>query len=118
MRFLIFTVVFFLVAAVIKIDLTDGTVPLAAFNGEEELECNQQIAVRTISVITTVGDSVQSLFAAYPSKINISLPERMAHFYELNPHLKKQAMIPGELVKIPIYDKAENNCTKQNESGF
>ncbi|RUL57000.1 MULTISPECIES: hypothetical protein [Lysinibacillus] len=111
MRFLLFTVVFFLLAAVIKIDLTEGTVPLAAFN-EEELQCNQQITITSVSVVTTAGDSVQSLFAAYPSEVDISLPERMAQFYELNPHLKKQAMVPGELIKIPIYDKRVQNCKK------
>lgn len=111
MRFLLFTVVFFLIAAVIKIDLTEGTVPLAAFT-EEQTQCNQQITITSVSVVTTAGDSVQSLFAAYPSEVDISLPERMAQFYELNPHLKKQAMVPGELIKIPIYDKRVQNCTK------
>ncbi|SOC21019.1 hypothetical protein SAMN05880501_11298 [Ureibacillus xyleni] len=112
MRFLIFTVVFFLVAAVIKIDLTEGTVPLAAFNDSEELICNDQISVQSISVMTTEGDSVQGLFAAYPTEVKISLPERMAHFYKLNPHLKKQAMVPGELVKIPIYQQTVQHCSK------
>lgn len=110
MRFLIFTVVFFIIATVIKIDLTEGTVPLAAFDTEEELICEQQIVIRTISVVTTIGDSVQSLFAAYPSEVDISLPERMAQFYELNPHLQKQAIVPGELIKLPIYDKMEKDC--------
>ncbi|MFC7684684.1 hypothetical protein [Ureibacillus sp. GCM10028918] len=111
MRFLIFTVVFFLIAAVIKIDLTDGTVPLAAFDKEPLTEaCEQQIAIKTLSVMTTAGDTVQSLLAAYPSEVDLSYPERMAQFYKLNPHLQKQAMITGELIKIPIYDKLENNC--------
>ena len=110
MRFLIFTVVFFLIAAVIKIDLTEGTIPLAAFDKQAEQSCDQQIAVKTLSVVTTAGDTVQSLLAAYPSEIEISFPERMAEFYKLNPHLQKQAMVTGELIKIPIYDKIENNC--------
>jgi len=109
-RFLIFTVVFFLIAAVIKIDLTEGTIPLAAFDKQEEQSCDQQIDVKTLSVVTTAGDTVQSLLAAYPSEIEISFPERMAEFYKLNPHLQKQAMVTGELIKIPIYDKIENDC--------
>ncbi|MCP1145279.1 hypothetical protein [Lysinibacillus endophyticus] len=112
MRFLIFTVVFFLVAAVIKIDLTEGTVPLAAFDDSQDLICNEQISVQSISVLTTEGESVQSLFAAYPSEVKISLPERMAHFYKLNPHLKKQAMVPGELVKVPIYHQRVQECSR------
>ncbi|KGR74576.1 hypothetical protein [Ureibacillus sinduriensis] len=111
MRFLIFTAVFFLIAAVIKIDLTEGTVPLAAFDKQQAVEvCEQQIAVKTLSVVTAAGDTVQSLLAAYPSEVDLSYPERMAQFYKLNPHLQKQAMVTGELIKIPIYDKIENNC--------
>ncbi|MDN4493272.1 hypothetical protein [Ureibacillus aquaedulcis] len=111
MRFLIFTAVFFLIAAVIKIDLTEGTVPLAAFDHEKEIEaCEQQITIKTLSVVTVAGDTVQSLLAAYPSEVDLSYPERMAQFYQLNPHLQKQAMVTGELIKIPIYDKTENNC--------
>ncbi|HWK23915.1 MAG TPA: hypothetical protein VNS08_12860 [Ureibacillus sp.] len=111
MRFLIFTVVFFLIAAVIKIDLTEGTVPLAHFDHEQVTQaCEEQIVIKTLSVVTTAGDTVQGLLAAYPSEVDVSYPERMAQFYKLNPHLQKQAMVTGELVKIPIYDKLENNC--------
>lgn len=111
MRYLVFTVVFFLVATVVKIDLTEGTVPLAAFSGEEQ-PCEKQISIKSISVVTALGDSVQSLFAAYPSEIDISLPERLSHFYDLNPHLKNQAMVPGELIKLPIYEKVNGKCKK------
>ena len=103
MRFLIFTVVFFLIAAVIKIDLTEGTVPLADFSEEKVAQaCEQQIAIKALSVVTTAGDTVQGLLAAYPSEVDISYPEKMAQFYKLNPHLQKQAIVPGELIKIPI----------------
>ncbi|RHW38532.1 hypothetical protein D1B33_06550 [Lysinibacillus yapensis] len=111
MRFLLFTVVFFLIAAVIKIDLTEGTVPLAAFDTAQEIQaCEQQISIKALSVATNAGDTVQGLLAAYPSEVEVSYPERMAQFYELNPHLQKQSMVPGELIKIPIYDKIKNEC--------
>ncbi len=112
MRFLIFTVVFFLIAAVIKIDLTEGTVPLADFNEEQVVQAceQQQIAIKSLAVVTAAGDTVQSLLAAYPSEVDVSYPEKMAQFYKLNPHLQKQAIVPGELIKIPIYDKIENDC--------
>ena len=117
LRYLIITVVFFLIATVVKIDLTEGTVPLASFTIEEQQQnCEQQIAIKSLSVVTTEGDSVQSLLAAYPSKIEISFPERMAQFYQLNPHLQKQAIVPGEQVKIPIYEKIEVNCSQVSKN--
>ncbi|NLY78610.1 MAG: hypothetical protein GX072_01520 [Lysinibacillus sp.] len=101
MRYFILTVAFFIVVAVIKIDLTEGTIPLAAFS--ETNSCNEQLAVKSVPVISQNGDTVQSLLATYPTDERISLPERMADFYLLNPHLKNQVILPGELIKIPIY---------------
>lgn len=110
MRFFILTVAFFIIAAVIKIDLTEGTVPLAAFS-ENNLSCNEQLAVKSVPVIAQNGDTVQSLLAIYPTDERISHPERMADFYQLNPHLKNQVILPGELIKIPIYSN-NGNCKK------
>lgn len=110
MRYLLYTVLFFIVATVIKIDLTEGTVPLAAFSTEQQ--CNDQISVKYTAVVTVEGDSVQSLLADYSSDVDLSFPEKMAHFYELNPHLQKQAIVPGETIKLPIYRQIEQNCQK------
>lgn len=111
LRYLLFTVAFFLVATVVKIDLTEGTVPLASFSPQHNQQvCKQQISIKSVSVITVAGDSVQSLLAAYPSEIDVSTPERMAQFYKLNPHLQKQSMVPGELIQIPIYKLADRSC--------
>lgn len=112
MRYLFYTVLFFIVATVIKIDLTEGTVPLAAFSTEQEQHCNEQISVKYTSVVTVPGDSVQSLLATYSSDVELSMPEKMAHFYELNPHLQKQAIVPGETIKLPIYKQNKDHCTK------
>lgn len=111
MRYLFYTVLFFIVATVIKIDLTEGTVPLAAFSSEQQ-QCNEQISVKYTSVVTVPGDSIQSLLAAYPSDVDLSIPEKMAHFYELNPHLQKQAIVPGETIKLPIYKQNNEHCRK------
>lgn len=108
MRYFILTVVIFLIATVIKIDLTEGTVPLAAFSSENQ-DCNE-LRVKTVTVKTKEGDSVQSLLANYPTDERISMPERLAHFYEANPHLKNQIIVPGEFIKIPIY--SSDGCKK------
>nr|WP_106779930.1 hypothetical protein [Lysinibacillus timonensis] len=111
MRYLIITAIIFIIAFAVKEDLTDGTLPLAAFeNPKVQQQCEKQYSIKAIPVITENGDSPQSLFAAYPSEIEISLAERLAEFYQLNPHLQKQAMVPGELIKIPIYVSVNNNC--------
>lgn len=109
MRYLLYTVIIFIVAAIIKIDLTEGTVPLAAFSTEQQ-QCNDQISVKYTTVVTVPGDSVQSLLATFPSDVDLSIPEKMAHFYELNPHLQKQAIVPGETIKLPIYVSVEGHC--------
>ena len=109
MRYLLYTVLIFIVASVIKIDLTEGTVPLAAFSQEQQ-QCNDQISVKYTSVVTVPGDSVQSLLAAYSSDVDLSIPEKMAKFYELNPHLQKQAIVPGETIKLPIYSNVDDHC--------
>lgn len=109
MRYLILTVAFFIIATVIKIDLTEGTVPLAAFSSESD-SCNEQLSVKTVTVKTKEGDSVQSLLASYPTDEHISLPERLAHFYQANPHLKNQTIVPGEFIKLPIY--SNSGCQK------
>lgn len=111
MRYLLYTVLFFIVATVVKIDLTEGTVPLAAFSSEQQ-PCNEQFSVKYTSVVTVPGDSVQSLLAVYSSNVELSTPEKMAHFYELNPHLQKQAIVPGETIKIPVYHQVNEHCKK------
>ncbi len=113
MRYLIITAIIFIIAFVIKIDLTEGTIPLASFDNPKVVQkCEKEYTIKTIPIITELGDSPQSLFAAYPSEIDVPLPERLAQFYKLNPHLQKQSMVPGELIKIPVYVNVYNNCSK------
>ncbi|TQE92298.1 hypothetical protein [Ureibacillus terrenus] len=109
MRLFLSIAVVIIIITVIKIDLTEGTLPLAAYS--ETKECNEQLAVKSVPVITKEGDTVHSLLAEYPTDERISMPERMADFYKFNPHLKKQAIVPGELIKIPIYS-SNGPCKK------
>lgn len=110
MKYIIMTVILVLAMTVIKIDLTEGTIPLAAFS-ENETQCNEQLAVKAVPVISKEGDTVQGLLQGYPTDERISFPERMADFYQLNPHLKNQVILPGELIKIPIYSN-NKECKK------
>ncbi|MBM7607085.1 hypothetical protein JOD29_000322 [Lysinibacillus composti] len=110
MRFLLFTILFFLVATVIKIDLTEGTVPLAAFSIEQK-QCEDQYSLQKVTVQTTQGDTVQSLLAIYPSEVDISFPERLSYFYKLNPHLQNQSIVPGEYIEIPMFKKSSEICS-------
>ncbi|MEK4494821.1 MULTISPECIES: LysM peptidoglycan-binding domain-containing protein [Ureibacillus] len=110
MRFFLLTSIIIIIVTVIKIDLTEGTVPLIAFS-ESVDQCNEQLAVKTVPVITKEGDTVQGLLAQYPTDERISVPERMADFYKFNPHLKNQVIAPGELIKIPIYSN-NHECKK------
>ncbi|MEC1180016.1 hypothetical protein P9B03_16060 [Metasolibacillus meyeri] len=108
MRYIIFTILFFIIAAVIKIDLQEGTLPLASFY-EEEI-CEEQIEYEWQHIIVRVqqSDTMYSLFAASPT--NAPLPERLAEFYKANPHLQQQSLVPGELIKLPIRKQKENKC--------
>lgn len=110
LRILLLTIAIFLIAAVVKIDLTEGTVPLADFTLEQQ-QCQQHYTLQKVSVLTTEGDTVQGLLANYPSEIDISFPERLAYFYKLNPHLKKQSIVSGELINIPIFKKSNELCS-------
>lgn len=114
MRYLIITAIIFIIAFVVKIDLTEGTIPLASFDSPKVGQnCEKEYTIKTIPVITELGDSPQALFAAYPSEIEVPIPERLVQFYQLNPHLQKQAMVPGELIKVPVYVNVYNNCSNQ-----
>ncbi|KYG92240.1 hypothetical protein [Metasolibacillus sp. FSL K6-0083] len=108
MRYIIFTILFFIIATVVKIDLQEGTLPLASFYAQED--CEEQIDYEWHNVIVRVQprDTIYSLFAATPS--DAPSPERLAEFYKANPHLQQQSLVPGELIKLPIRKQKENKC--------
>ncbi|WP_042473991.1 hypothetical protein [Bacillus ndiopicus] len=108
MRYIIFTILFFIVATVVKIDLQEGTLPLASFYAEEI--CEEQIEYEWHNVVVRVqqSDTIYSLFAASPT--SAPFPERLAEFYKANPHLQQQSLVPGELIKLPIRKEKENMC--------
>ncbi len=110
MRILLIAVLLFATIHFIRIDFTEGTIPLAAFQEEAATslckEESQYIAVKTVE-----GDTIESLFALYPDA-DIQFIDRLAEFYTLNPHLEKQEMIGNEKVYIPLSSLREERCTK------
>lgn len=111
MRSILLTCVILLVAYIIKIDLTKGTLSHAALTISEQ-QCVQDHLYETLTVQIHEGDTLQSLFTIHPSPTNISFLERLALFYKVNPHLKRQALIPGDIVKLPIVQNETNYCSK------
>lgn len=113
MRALLVTVIIVLIAFVVKIDLTKGTLPLASFYPQETAElCAKQPEPVYINVQVIQGDTVHSLFAMQPAKVPMTFPERLQLFYQLNPHLQLQALVPGENIKLPLSFELENLCGK------
>lgn len=107
LRLLGWTILIFLIAAVIKIDLQEGTMPLTNFYEEP---CTEIVEYETVRVKIREKDTIYSLFAATPSATTIPQSERLTLFFTYNPHLQNQRLIPGEEVLIPI--KQINRCEK------
>lgn len=100
----IWTIIFFVIAAVIKIDLEQGTLPLASFYEEA---CNE-VTYETVTVKIAENDTIHSLFATTPMENAIPFSQRLTLFFNYNPHLQHQSLVAGEEVIIPI--KQINKC--------
>lgn len=114
LRAFLLTVAIVLIAFVVKVDLTEGTLSLAAFypkDGQNTL-CEDQREPAYITVQTIQGDTIHSLFALHPAKMPMTFPERLELFYQLNPHLQLQALVPSENIKLPLSFEFENACGK------
>ena len=68
LRILTWTAVFFLIAAVVKIDLQEGTLPLAKFY---EVPCVETVEYETVRVKVAPNDTFYSLFASTPGMITL-----------------------------------------------
>lgn len=109
MRILIASIIIVAIAFVIKIDLQEGTLPLASFyQTKNDCQNDEELAYVTVQVME--GDTMYSLFAATPSPIKMTYPDRLAKFYQLNPHLQLQSLVPGEQVLLPMQTIAKKNC--------
>ncbi|MEB2279349.1 hypothetical protein LAV73_04925 [Lysinibacillus xylanilyticus] len=114
MRAFVLTAIIIIFAFVVKVDLTEGSLQLAAIypKDTEKVLCEKQREPNYITVQTIQGDSIHSLFALHPAKVPMTFPERLQLFYELNPHLQLQALVPGENIKLPLSFEFENKCGK------
>ena len=110
MRIIGLAVFILIISYIIKIDLLDGTISLAAFS-KTEPECVEQTKYEIFPVQTVEGDTVLSLFGVYPSEVWISFPERLESFYKENPHLRNQLFQSGEIVNVPIYKDPTLSCS-------
>lgn len=111
LRYLVIAAICIILGFVIKTDLQEGALPLAAFYKSDEI-CTEQDQIQSVSVRIAEGDTIYSLFAATPSPLPMAFTERLSKFYELNPHLQLQTLVPGELIQLPIYAKTTEICSK------
>lgn len=110
MRYLLVSIIFVVLAFVIKVDLQEGTLPMASFYSKPEA-CETIDEHTYVTVQIVEGDTIYSLFSSTPSPLKMTFPERLAKFYELNPHLQLQSLVAGETILLPIYKKSTENCS-------
>lgn len=111
MRIFLSALLLFAVIHFIRVDLTDGTIPLAAFFDRETSCVEEESTIHWIPVRTVEGDTIEALFALYPDPDSGFL-ERLAQFYTLNPHLENQALAAGEQIQLPMPAQEKKSCEK------
>ncbi|MGN7479299.1 hypothetical protein ACTHOQ_15780 [Solibacillus silvestris] len=110
MRILLVSIALLLLAFVVKVDLQEGSLPLASFYATEQ-SCDEVKEQSYVVVKIQQDDTIYSLFSATPSPVKTTFPERLAQFYKLNPHLNLQPLVPGDTVLVPIISHVNENCT-------
>lgn len=110
MRIIGLAILILIISYIIKIDLMDGTISLAAFS-KDEPECVEPEDYDVLPVQVVEGDTLLSLFGVYPSEVWVSFPERLETFYNENPDLRNQTLQTGEFVKVPIFKDAQLSCS-------
>lgn len=112
--FVLTAIIIIIIAFVVKVDLTEGSLQFSAFSlkNSDNALCEKQREPNYITVQTIQGDTIHSLFALHPAKVPMTFPERLELFYQLNPHLQLQALVPGENIKLPLSFEFENKCRK------
>ncbi len=112
MRIIGLATLILLVSYIIKVDLLDGTISLAAFTQEEPI-CTENVYYDIFPVQTVENDTIFSLFAVYPSETWVSFPERLEAFYQENPHYRNQSLQSFDTVQIPIFKKESSACSEK-----
>ncbi|WP_277587210.1 hypothetical protein [Psychrobacillus antarcticus] len=99
MKIFVATILLLISFYIIKVDLIEGTIPLAY--SSQPVECEKNLDYITVEVMA--GDTLQSLFSLYPTDKVITYTERLTDFYNLNPHFINQTFKVGEKVFLPTY---------------
>ena len=111
MRLFLSALAIFAILYMLKTDLTDGTIQLAAFASDEPV-CTEMDKPVSIVVTTIEGDTIESLFALYPDS-SLTFIDRLTAFYHLNPHLQRQNISRNEQIEIPLSNETVTFCGKQ-----
>ncbi|KAA0966071.1 hypothetical protein FQ087_07415 [Sporosarcina sp. ANT_H38] len=111
MRILLLAVLLFVTIHFIRLDLVEGTIPLASFDQEQQEKQQQceEVQMKTIPVTTVDGDTIETLFALYPDPES-GFIDRLSSFYALNPHLQNQKIIGGENIVLPLSEMQTEKC--------
>ena len=105
MKIFVATILLLISFYIVKVDLIEGTIPLAY--SSHPVECERELDYITVEIVA--GDTLQSLFSLYPSVKSITYTERLTDFYNLNPHFINQSFKVGEKVFLPTYT-ASTEC--------
>lgn len=106
MRILLLAALLFVTFHFIRLDLVEGTIPLASF-AKEQQQCEEE--ADAIPVTTVDGDTIETLFALYPDP-ELGFIDRLSTFYSLNPHLQNQKIIGGEKIMLPLSRPLTEKC--------
>lgn len=112
MRILLLAVLLFVTIHFIRLDLAEGTIPLASFANELPA-CNEERTIKTIPVTTVDGDTIETLFALYPVT-DSNFMERLTLFYKVNPHLQHQKLIGGQQIDLPLAIESSDGCIESD----
>ncbi|MBE1553741.1 hypothetical protein [Sporosarcina limicola] len=112
MRILLLAIFLFITIHFIRLDLAEGTIPLAGFTKKQKL-CDKTEETASIPITTVDGDTIETLFALYPDSES-NFIERLSSFYSLNPHLQNQQLIGGEKIMLPLTRIQSENCTESD----
>lgn len=99
MKIFVATILLLISFYIVKVDLIEGTIPLAY--STQPVECEKKLDYITVEIVA--GDTLHSLFSLYPSTEPITDTERLTDFYNLNPHFINQSFKVGENVLLPVY---------------
>ena len=98
MKRLLIICILCVIVFVIQYDLRHGALRHADFYN---MACEQEEIIQYVQTKIQPGDTIYSLFNSVSNDAEYPFIERLAKFYELNPHLQKEPLVAGDFVKVP-----------------